>query len=194
MVSAGEVFDGQCLIYRANADTLGTGDQSEGQAPLFRLEGGATLINVVLGASAADGIHLYGDVTLENVHWLDVGEDAMTVKREGTVHLDCGSATLAEDKIFQVNAASTLHISNFTASNGGKFIRQNGGTSFEVQAFIDRCDISDVGNVFRTDSATSHVTMTNTRYSDIRGALFERDGEESNGTSAFSTVLNSEEY
>jgi pectate lyase C len=52
----------------------------------------------VIGASGADGIHLYGDVTLENIHWLDIGEDAMTVKESGTVYLNCGSSAQGEDK------------------------------------------------------------------------------------------------
>lgn len=194
VVASGEVFDGGCQIYRANPDTLGEGDQSEFQSPVFRLESGATLKNVLLGAPAADGIHLYGDVTLENVHWLDVGEDAMTVKEEGTVNLDCGSATLAEDKIFQINAASTVYISNFTAFDAATFMRQNGDTTFELKAFIDQCDISDVETVFKTDGPTSHVTMTNTRYHNISDVLFQFDGEESNGNSAFSTMINCEEY
>jgi pectate lyase C len=96
---------------------------------------------VVLGASAADGIHLYGDVTLENIHWLDIGEDAMTVKESGTVYLNCGSAANGDDKVFQVNAAAEIHISNFTARNAGKFMRQNGGTTFTMNVFIDHCDI-----------------------------------------------------
>ena len=194
VVAPGEVFDGGCQIYRANPDTLGTGDQSEGQSPVFRLENGATLKNVILGAPAADGVHLYGDVSLENIHWLDVGEDAMTVKQEGAVSLDCGSATLAEDKIFQVNAATTISIKNFTAHDAATFMRQNGDTTFEVKAFIDKCDISDVDTVFKTDGPDSHVTMTNSRYSKIGKVLFRYDDEESNGNSPFSTMINCKEY
>jgi pectate lyase C len=72
-----------------------------------------------------------------------------------------------------VNAASTFRISNFEASNAGKFIRQNGDTTFKVDVVIDRCDISDMDEaIFRTDSSSSTVTMTNTRYSNIGDALF----------------------
>ena len=194
VVGPGEVFDGGCQVYRANPDTLGDGSQSESQLPVFRLENGATMRNVILGGPAADGVHLYGDVTLENIRWLDVGEDAMTVKQEGTVSLDCGSANLAEDKIFQVNASSTIYISNFTATNAATFMRQNGGTTFEVNAFIDRSDISNAETVFWTDGPTSHVTMTNTRYRNITKRLFRYDDVEANGNSPFSTVINSEEY
>jgi len=75
--------------------------------------------------------------------------------------------------VFQINAASTFRVSNFKASNAGKFIRQNGGTTFKVQVFIDKCDISDMDEaIFRTDSSTSTVSMTNTRYHAIGDSNF----------------------
>jgi len=172
IVRAGETFDGGGRRYVAGS-ALGDGSQSEGQKPVFRLEHGARIRNVVLGAPAADGIHCYGDVTLENIVWEDVGEDAMTIKESGTVVLNGGSATRADDKVFQINAASTFRVSNFRASDGGKFIRQNGGTTFRVDVFIDRCDISNMDEaIFRTDSSLSTVSMTNTRYSNIGDELF----------------------
>ena len=73
-------------------------------------------------------------------------------------------------KVFQINAASTFRLSNFKASNAGKLIRQNGGTTFKVEVFIDKCDISSMEEtIFRVDPAASQsrVTMTNTRYSKI---------------------------
>lgn len=171
IVKSGETYDGQCKRFIAGS-ALGDGSQDEDQKPVFRVEGG-TLINVVLGAPAADGIHTYGNATLRNITWQDVGEDALTIKESGTVTLDGGSASDGEDKIFQVNAASTFRISNFKASNGGKFIRQNGGTTYKVAVFIDKCDISRMSEaIFRTDSSSSTVSMTNTRYSEIGESLF----------------------
>jgi pectate lyase C len=195
VVDSGEVYDGACKIFRANPETLGAGDQGEGQLPIFRVEDGGTLKNVVIGASGADGIHLYGDVTLENIHWLDIGEDAMTVKESGTVYLDCGSSAHGEDKTFQVNAASDIFISNFTATDAGKFMRQNGDTTFEVNVTIDHSDISFMDEViFRTDSSSSHVTFTNSRYSNLGDGLFIFGDAVVNGNSAQSTVSNLVEY
>jgi hypothetical protein len=195
VVDAGEVYDGACKIFRANPDTLGDGNQDEDQKPVFRVNDGGVLKNVVLGASAADGVHVYGDVTLENIHWLDIGEDAMTVKESGTVNLNCGSAAQGDDKIFQVNAASEIFISHFTASDAGKFMRQNGDTTFEVNVTIDHCDISNLDEViFRTDSSSSHVTLTNTRYSDLGDGLFMFGDDVVNGNSGQSTVSNNQEY
>lgn len=143
------------------------------QDPVFRVNAGGTLKNVVIGAPAADGVHTYGNVTLENITWQDVGEDALTIKGSGTVTLNGGSAQNGEDKIFQINAASTFRLSNFKATNGGKLIRQNGGTTFRVDVFVDRCDISNMKEgIFRTDSSSSRVTMTNTRYHNVGSNLF----------------------
>jgi hypothetical protein len=173
VVKNGETYDGKCRRYRADPDTLGDGTQAEDQKPVFILEDGGKLINVVLGAPAADGIHTKGSVTLENITWEDIGEDAMTIKESGTVVLNGGSAKNGDDKVFQINAASTFRVSNFKASNAGKFIRQNGDTTFKVQVFIDKCDISDMDEaIFRTDSSSSTVSMTNTRYHAIGDSNF----------------------
>ncbi|XXR53985.1 pectate lyase [Sorangium sp. So ce385] len=186
VVKRGETFDGGGKRFIADKDKLGDGSQKEGQKPVFKLEDGAKLKNVVLGAPAADGIHTYGNVTLENIVWEDIGEDAMTIKESGTVVLNGGSAKNGEDKVFQINAASTFRVSNFKAENAGKFIRQNGGTTFKVDVVIDRCDISKMKeSIFRTDSSSSSVTMTNTRYSDIGKELFM-------GVSKISTSNNTE--
>lgn len=143
----------------------------------------------------ADGIHTTGDATLENVHWWDVGEDALTIKEEGTVSLDCGSAFKGSDKIFQINAPSTFKLSNFTANGAGKLIRQVGGSTWKMTATIDHCDISDMSeSVFRTDSSSSHVTFTNSRYHNIDDALFIFGSSEVNGNSSQSTVSNLQAY
>jgi pectate lyase C len=165
------VFDGGCTRYIAGPE-LGDGSQDEDQQPVFRVINGM-LRNVVLGAPAADGIHTEGNVTLMNVNWEDVGEDALTIKRSGTVVIDGGSAFNADDKVFQINAASTFTVRNFFASNGGKLIRQNGGTTFTVSIFINNCRIENMDEaIARTDSPTTTVRMTNTLYSNIGDALF----------------------
>jgi pectate lyase C len=172
IVGPGQTFDGGGKRYTAG-QALGDGSQEEGQKPMFRVEAGGTLKNVVLGSPAADGVHTYGDATLENIVWEDIGEDAMTIKESGTVTLDGGSASNGEDKVFQINAPSTFKVSNFTARSAGKFIRQNGDTTFKVVVEIDSCDISQMDEaIFRTDSSSSSVKMTNTRYSQIGSDLF----------------------
>jgi pectate lyase C len=173
VVAAGQTFDGQGRTYVANPSTLGDGSQSENQKPVFKLERGATLKNVNLGYPAADGVHCHGDCFVTNVHWLDIGEDALTLKESGTVTINGGSARNGDDKVFQVNAAGTLKILNFRADNAGKLVRQNGGTTFKVDIIIENSDISNMKEcIARTDSSTSTVTMKNTRYSKIGKSLF----------------------
>lgn len=172
VVHAGEIFDGGGKTFTAGS-ALGDGSQDEDQLPVFRLEDGAQLRNVILGSPAADGVHCYGDVELNDIHWQDIGEDALTIKESGTVVLDGGSAQNGDDKVFQINAASTFVVRNFTAKNAGKFIRQNGDTTFRVDVVIENCDISHMDEcIFRTDSSTSTVTMRDTRYSNLGDGLF----------------------
>ncbi|WP_166238962.1 pectate lyase [Paenibacillus turpanensis] len=168
IVKAGQTFDGGGKTYVANSSTLGDGSQAEGQKPVFRLEKGATLKNVVLGAPAADGVHCYGDCTVQNVHWQDVGEDALTLKSAGNVNIIGGSAYKAYDKVFQMNAAGKITITNFRADDIGKLVRQNGGSSYKVEMIVDRSHITNVkDSILRTDSSTSTGRITNTRYSNV---------------------------
>ena len=167
-VDAGEVYDGQCKRFIANPDTLGDGSQEEGQKPVFRLEAGATLKNVYIGAPAADGVHCYGNCNIENVVWEDVGEDALTLKSEGTVNITGGAAYKAYDKVFQINAAGAINIKNFRADDIGKLVRQLGGSTFKVTMTVDSSDISNAhDSILRTDSTVSTASITNTRYHNV---------------------------
>ncbi|GIX21899.1 MAG: hypothetical protein KatS3mg121_0682 [Gammaproteobacteria bacterium] len=157
------VFDGGCNTYTASS-ALGDGSQSESQKPIFRIENGATLRNVYIGANGADGIHVYNGGIIENVYWSDVGEDALTIKSEGTVNVRNISGFDAEDKFFQVNAPSTLNVSNCIIHRASKALRQNGGTTYKIVVNFDRCDIADMKEgVFRTDSSVSEASLTNSR-------------------------------
>ncbi|MCU1791826.1 pectate lyase [Pectobacterium polaris] len=129
-VGPGEVFDGGGKTFTAGSK-LGDGGQAEGQKPVFELAQGATLKNVVFGDNAADGVHVRGDAKIDNVHWTNVGEDALTVKsnngKPANVEITNSSAQGASDKIFQLNADANLTIDNFKAKDFGTFVRTNGG-------------------------------------------------------------------
>lgn len=68
VVEPGETFDGTCRRFIAGS-ALGDGSQAEDQQPVFEIENGGTLIHVVLGSPAADGIHTLGNATLRNTTW-----------------------------------------------------------------------------------------------------------------------------
>ena len=161
-VSSG-TYDGGCKVFNATS-ALGDGSQNEGQKPVFIVENGATLKNVILGSNAADGIHFYGSANIDNIKWTNVGEDAMTVKQSGTINIKNISAFAGSDKFFQVNAASTINISNCVVDSMGKFLRQNGSTTFKIGVNVDSCQISNMSEgIFRTDSSVSTARITNSR-------------------------------
>lgn len=154
------VYDGQCRTFNPTS-ALGDGGQGEGQKPVFRVENGATLRNVIIGNNGADGIHLYNDATVENVTWRDVGEDALTIKSSGTFTVRDIEGYDAADKFFQVNAASTLNVTNAIIHRAGKALRQNGGTTFPIHVTFDRVELVDMNEgVFRTDSSSSTARIS----------------------------------
>ena len=169
-VKSNETYDGKGV--KIIAKGMGDGSQDEGQKPIFRLEKGASLKNVIIGVPGCDGVHCYGDNTITNVVWEDIGEDALTVKGGksadvGTVTINGGSAKYAKDKMFQINAPCTFVVNNFNGYDMGKFIRQNGGTDFNVNIYINSCTLDKVNNcIFKTDSKKTKLyykdlTVTN---------------------------------
>lgn len=147
-VPAGTTWDGVakygkwvCLVGTAS-NMKGT--QSESQIPMFKLNNGATVKNVVIGdgslgsgtnlaAGGADGVHCYGVCNITNVYWADVGEDGATVRKLSGVTskltISGGAAFKAADKLFQHNSDGTLVIQDFYADNIGKLARSCGNCS-----------------------------------------------------------------
>lgn len=118
-------FDGNNTMYYG----LGDGGQGENQPPMFILEDGALLKNVLLGHPAGDGVHCLGSCRVLNTWWLDVGEDALTAEGAdpGTqVVIDGGGARLADDKVVQHNGGGTVIIKNFRVHDAGKLYRSCG--------------------------------------------------------------------
>ncbi|AEE45475.1 pectate lyase [Cellulomonas fimi] len=111
---------------------ISAGGQSESQPPMFKLENGAVLKNVILGTGAGDGVHCTGTCTLENVWWEDVEEDAATFKGTASsqvMTVNGGGARSASDKVFQHNGPGTFVITNFQVSSFGKLYRSCGNCS-----------------------------------------------------------------
>jgi len=160
---SGGTYDGGCRTYNPTS-ALGDGGQVEDQDPAFRVENNGLLRNAILGNNGVDGVHFYNSGRLENFRWTNVGEDAFTIKSGGTVNVTGVTGVNSEDKFAQVNAASTLNVSNCIVDNAGKFLRQNGGTTFRVIVNVDRCRISNMGEgIFRTDSSSSTARLTNSQ-------------------------------
>ncbi|MDH6228804.1 MULTISPECIES: pectate lyase [Streptomyces] len=123
---------------------LGGDSQDEGQDPIFELADGATLKNVIIGTPAADGVHCKGSCTLQNVWWLDVGEDAASFKGTSSsaqYRVIGGGARKADDKVLQFNGAGTLTVSGFQVEDFGKLVRSCGNCKKQYKRTIVLSDI-----------------------------------------------------
>lgn len=181
VVKSGQTYDGNGNTIVAVG--MGDGSQDEDQEPIFKLENGANLKNVRIAAPGCDGVHCYGNNTVTNVVWEDVGEDALTVKGQGTITISGGSAAKASDKMFQINQPCTFTVKNFSANGMGKLIRQNGGTTFTATIYLDTLTLNDIDEaIVRTDSSSTRVyyrNLTVTNFNGSKGWWYGRDSQAS---------------
>ncbi|GAA2277650.1 pectate lyase [Streptomyces atrovirens] len=139
-------YDGGMKKFYGTGDLGGDG-QDEGQDPVFELADGATLKNVIIGTPAADGVHCKGSCTLQNVWWLDVGEDAASFKGKSSsaqYKVIGGGAKKADDKVLQFNGAGTLTVSGFRVEDFGKLVRSCGNCRTQYKRTIVLKDIDVV--------------------------------------------------
>ncbi|RMR27734.1 Type III helper protein HrpW1 [Pseudomonas syringae pv. coriandricola] len=178
-VGAGEVFDGHGATFTADK-SMGNGDQGENQKPMFELAEGATLKNVNLGENEVDGIHVKAknaqEVTIDNVHAQNVGEDLITVKGEGgaavtNLNIKNSSAKGADDKVVQLNANTHLKVDNFKADDFGTMVRTNGGKQFDDMSIELNGIEANHGKfaLVKSDSddlklATGNIAMTDVKH------------------------------
>ncbi|WP_030612699.1 pectate lyase [Streptomyces fulvoviolaceus] len=142
-------YDGKLTKFYGSGD-LGGDSQDEGQDPIFELADGATLKNVIIGTPAADGVHCTGSCTLQNVWWLDVGEDAASFKGKSSSAVYTvygGGAKNASDKVLQFNGAGRLVVTKFQVENFGKLVRSCGNckTQYKRTIIINDVDITAPG-------------------------------------------------
>ena len=167
VVAAGEVFDG--LNKRYN---LSGGGQGEGQPPLFDVQEGGVVRNVIIGSAAADGIHCKGNCTIDHVWWEDIGEDAATAMGPaGTImNVTCGAAFNGSDKTFQFNGRGELHISKLYVQSAGKLARtcgdctNNGGPRKIVINDVITRDVSTIVGIntnFGDVATIRNLTLNN---------------------------------
>jgi hypothetical protein len=169
VVPSGTTYDGGGeTIYAVG---MGDGSQDEDQDPIFKLEDGAKLVNVNIAAPGCDGVHVYGNCSVGNVVWQDVGEDALTVKDgdlSKNVNITNCKAYYASDKVFQINAPCNFKMNNMYAYDFGKVVRQNGGKTW-------KCNIYFNGGTFvngdeclaRTDSSSTQIRYRNISVSNV---------------------------
>ncbi|GAB2897048.1 pectate lyase [Streptomyces mayteni] len=132
-----EPFDGGNVRYVPGPE-LGAGDQDEDQLPVFRVEEGGSLANVIIGSPGVDGVHCYGSCTLTNVWWEDIGEDAATFRGGDGARFTVvgGAAVDGDDKVFQHNGGGELTVRNFVAEDFATLVRSCGNCSTQYQRDI----------------------------------------------------------
>lgn len=179
VIAAGATYNGNGNTIKAVG--MGDGSQSESQKPFFRLNADSWLKNVKLSAPGVDGCHFYGNGTMNEVTWQDIGEDSHTVKSGGNCWVSGGASYNGSDKDGQCNAASMLTHYYFYTDNVKKNIRQNGGTTYTDNFYYDHSTENHTHEAIgRTDSSStrfgqrSHVVQS---FSGSNGWWYGRDSQ-----------------
>nr|AKC92822.1 pecate lyase PL4813 [Alternaria brassicicola]AKC92823.1 pecate lyase PL4813 [Alternaria brassicicola] len=146
----------------AEFDSGITCNQEANGDPVFILEDGVTISNLIIGPNQIDGIHCRGRCTLRNVWFRNVCEDAVTALGPGDVLIEGGGATGANDKVIQHNGRGRVTIRNYTVTNSGKLYRSCGNCS-NNQANSPRSVV--VENV-RASGMTSDLVAMNPNFGD----------------------------
>jgi pectate lyase C len=179
VIPAGVTYNGNGNTIKASG--MGDGGQGEGQKPFFRLNANSTLRNVKLSAPGVDGCHFYGNGTMNEVTWQDVGEDQFTVKSGGNCWVSGASAVNASDKFGQANAATSVTLYYHTQTNGLKNIRPLGGSTFTCNFYYDNNRAATTKEAIgRTDSSTTRFgrrNMTVTNFTGSKGWWYGRDSQ-----------------
>nr|AKC92820.1 pecate lyase PL1332 [Alternaria brassicicola]AKC92821.1 pecate lyase PL1332 [Alternaria brassicicola] len=134
----------------------------EGGAPVFILEDGVTISNLIIGPNQVDGIHCRGRCTIRNVWFRNVCEDAISALGAGDVLIEGGGATGANDKVIQHNGRGRVTIRNYTVTNSGKLYRSCGNCSNNRANSPRQVVVQNV----RASGMTSDLVAINNNYGD----------------------------
>ena len=72
-------FDGGMKTYGRGVSCTGQAEGGDADA-VFLVKSGGTLKNAIIGKDQIEGVHCEGPCTIENVWWVDVCEDALSIK------------------------------------------------------------------------------------------------------------------
>ncbi|KAL3482171.1 putative pectate lyase D [Aspergillus californicus] len=166
IISGNQTFDGGMKTYgRGVSCSEGEGGDSDA---VFRIEGGGTLKNAIIGADQIEGVHCDGSCTIENVWWEAVCEDALSLKTgDGPFTVIGGGAQNAEDKVIQHNGGGTVSISGFTAYNFGKLYRSCGNCDEMYERHVTLDGVTAVGSTATLVGINSNYGDTATIKSDV---------------------------
>lgn len=128
-------FDGGMKTYGRGKSCTGQVEGGDADA-VFLIENGGTLKNAIIGKDQIEGVHCKGSCTIENVWWVDVCEDALSIKGDGNASVKGGGAQAASDKVVQHNGKGTVTIDGFTVMDFGKLYRACGNCKNSVSRSV----------------------------------------------------------
>ncbi|KAF1837722.1 pectate lyase precursor [Decorospora gaudefroyi] len=128
-------FDGGMKTYGRGVQCTGQVEGGE-KDTVFVIQNGGTLKNAIIGKDQIEGVHCKGSCTIENVWWVDVCEDALSLKGDGNALVIGGGAQGADDKVIQHNGKGTVTIDGFTVMNFGKLYRACGNCKNSVSRSV----------------------------------------------------------
>jgi hypothetical protein len=128
-------FDGGMKTYGRGVSCTGQAEGGDSDA-VFQIANGGTLKNAIIGKDQIEGVHCVGACTIENVWWVDVCEDALTIKGDGNALVKGGGAQAASDKVVQHNGKGTVTIDGFTVMDFGKLYRACGNCKNSVSRSV----------------------------------------------------------
>ncbi|MFT3733564.1 MAG: pectate lyase [Rhodocyclaceae bacterium] len=166
IVVNGQAYDGQCKTFVAGVG-LKRAAGEPADKPMFSVENGATLKNIVVGERKGedDGIHVVNGGTLDNIRWNKFDDKAVTIKGGGKVAINNFSAVNGKDRLIQVEAPVTLSINNCIADNLRTLVNQDPGKPYKLIVFAERCKITNLAEAgFATGSPGSEMKLTKSYY------------------------------
>lgn len=128
-------FDGGMKTYGRGVKCSGQAEGGNKDA-VFLVKNGGTLKNAIIGKDQIEGVHCEGSCTIENVWWVDVCEDALSLKGDGNARVIGGGAQGASDKVIQHNGKGQVEITGFQVFDFGKLYRSCGNCKNSVQRTV----------------------------------------------------------
>ncbi|CAE6415096.1 unnamed protein product [Rhizoctonia solani] len=181
IIKAGETFDGKTRRYgrgiRCDSGTL-----AEAASPVFILQSGATIANVVIGADQQTGIQCQGPCTIRNVWFEDVCEEAIILRQNsGTTTISGGGVKSAPEVVVQHNGGGSVKIESYCAQDFGKLYRSCSNCATQMKREVQMSNViarngkllagvnSNYGDVATIDTATNSYTSLTSVCDTFRG-------------------------
>ena len=159
-------FDGGCKTFYADFSLLRNAI-TDSKPPLFRINSGGSLKNVIFGESkGGDSIHVYADTSLNDISWVNYDHDTYEPKKHDAIKVmapakvtinrfDAGNTVL---QLFGLNAQATLAAKNCTTHAIESFVNQNEELCNAVDVTIGNCNFGEISDSAVIRSACSNST------------------------------------